>query len=226
MISTDKPTARCQDVVIQELRGELLIYDLKINKAYCLNETAATVYRSCDGSNSITEISRLISINLKSSVSEDLVWLAVDQLADYNLLTNSQELKINFDEQTRRAFIKKVGFASLVTLPLVSSLIAPTAVMAQSGASVGGTSTACQPCTSNADCAPGAGTCITRAPGNQFCGFGIGRPAEDISLCPAAISGTPACQDHCENSYPNASFECCSGKATSNNNIGCACTNP
>ena len=31
------PKCRKNDIVTQDLKGELLIYDLTINKAYCLN---------------------------------------------------------------------------------------------------------------------------------------------------------------------------------------------
>ena len=37
------PTARKNDLVIQELPDELLIYDLSRNKALCLNQTAKLI---------------------------------------------------------------------------------------------------------------------------------------------------------------------------------------
>ena len=38
-----KPKARVSDLVIQESGNELLIYDLKTNKAQSLNETSARI---------------------------------------------------------------------------------------------------------------------------------------------------------------------------------------
>lgn len=73
MASKNNPTARRTDVVVQELKGEVLIYDLKINKAYCLNETSAMVYQLCDGNNSVSDISNQLSKKLKTNISEDLV---------------------------------------------------------------------------------------------------------------------------------------------------------
>jgi hypothetical protein len=36
-----KPISRQQNIVVQDLGSEVLIYDLTINKAFCLNETSA-----------------------------------------------------------------------------------------------------------------------------------------------------------------------------------------
>ncbi len=44
-----KPTQRKAELVIQELNGEVLIYDLGRNKAFSLNETSALVWQACNG---------------------------------------------------------------------------------------------------------------------------------------------------------------------------------
>ena len=72
-----KPSARKSDIVTQDSLDETLIYDLKTNKAFCLNETSALVWQLCNGRNSVSEISDAMSVQLKTLVSEDLVWLAV-----------------------------------------------------------------------------------------------------------------------------------------------------
>lgn len=117
---------------MQELSGEVLIYDLKINKAYCLNETSMLVYQLCNGNNSIAEISRKLTKKLKLSVPEGLVWLAVNELNKENLLENNGQISSNLNKLPRREAIRKIGLASMIALPLISSLIAPTAAEAQS----------------------------------------------------------------------------------------------
>jgi hypothetical protein len=102
------PTSRQSDIVVQELKGEILIYDLKINKAFCLNETSALVYELCDGNNSISDISKQLTKKLKQPVSEDLIWLAIDQLKQDNLLENSPEIETKFEGLSRREVIRKV----------------------------------------------------------------------------------------------------------------------
>ena len=117
---------------VQDLENEVLIYDLTINKAYCLNQTAGLVYQLCDGRRTVAEISDLMSKELKTLVSEDFVWLALDGLKKDGLLENADELANHFGGLTRREAVKRVGLASMVMLPLISSVVAPNAAMAQS----------------------------------------------------------------------------------------------
>lgn len=55
-MSKIKPLARSADIVVQEFGNEVLIYDLRINKAFNLNETSTLVWQLCDGHKSISEI--------------------------------------------------------------------------------------------------------------------------------------------------------------------------
>ncbi len=129
---TNYPESRKANIVVQDLENEVLIYDLSINKAFYLNQTAALVYQLCDGKNSVAEISDLMSKKLKTLVSEDLVWLALDGLKKDNLLENADEVPNHFAGLSRREVVKKVGLMSMVMLPLISSVVAPTAVNAAS----------------------------------------------------------------------------------------------
>lgn len=128
----NNPMSRKSNVVVQEIKNEVLVYDLNINKAFCLNQTSAMVYLLSDGNNSVAEISALMSKKLKISVSEDLVWLALDGLMKDNLLENSEEQTNHFAASSRREAVKRVGLASLVMFPIISSIVAPNAAMAQS----------------------------------------------------------------------------------------------
>jgi hypothetical protein len=125
------PKSRKENLVVQELEGEVLIYDLEKNKALCLNETSALVWQSCDGSRTIAGISDIIGKQLKSQVNEDVVWLALDQLSKENLIENKDEIKNKFAGMSRREVVKKVGLASLIALPVIAALTAPVA--AQTG---------------------------------------------------------------------------------------------
>ncbi len=107
---------------------EVLVYDLDTNKAHCLNETAAFVWKSCDGVNSVADITKLFGKQTGTPAPENLIWLAIDQLNARNLLT--EKLKVNFNGQTRREAVKKIGLAAVVALPIISSLVAPTAAWA------------------------------------------------------------------------------------------------
>ncbi len=101
------------------------------------------------------EISFLLGKQLKSPVTEDFVWLALDGLKKENLIENEVEISMPFEGLSRREAIRKVGLASMIALPVISSLIAPTAAHAQaSGGANGATCTANSGCNS-ACCASG-----------------------------------------------------------------------
>ena len=148
------PIARQHDLVVQEFANEILIYDLIINKAFCLNETSALVWQFSNGKNSVSEIADLMSKKLKTLINEDFVQLALNDLRQNNLLENEDDLSNYFAGLSRRKIVKRVGLASMIALPLISSIIAPSAAMAASGCALfaPGTisTTACF--TSSADC--------------------------------------------------------------------------
>lgn len=117
------PKARRENLVIQELPEETLVYDLKTNAAHCLNKTAALVWKNCDGKNSIAEIAGLLEDNFGNSVENDFVRLAIDQLDERNLL--AEKSSNHFDLPDRRALIKKIGLATALVLPVIASLTVP-----------------------------------------------------------------------------------------------------
>ena len=137
---SQNPIAHKDGLVLQKMPDELLVYDLETNKAHCLNETSAFVWHACDGNNSVSEITALFGNQSGERVPEELIWLAIDQLSSKNLLEKPMDLKLN--GQTRREVIKKIGLATVIALPLISSLAAPTSVLAvvscTGGCTVGG----------------------------------------------------------------------------------------
>lgn len=190
MASKNNPKGRVNELVVQEHKGELLIYDLNNHKAYCLNPTSAIIWNLCDGNNSVADITKQAGKKLKQSVTDDLVWLAIDQFKEENLLSVSQEIEIKFDGLSRREVIRKVGFASIIALPVITSLVAPTAAMAQSGLRAN-----CASCTTDSQCA--SGNCATNS---GLCKAGSGEFAQntggstqgngffDCTACQASIS--------------------------------------
>ena len=166
MINPQTPLARKNGLVIQELPDEVLVYDLETDKAHCLNQTAAFVWKKCDGKTSVAAIVGQFKQQTGSVIEEDLVWLAIDQLNERKLLEKNVTSK--FAGESRRSVLKKIGFASVVALPVIASLVAPTAVLAvacsgtQTPTSCGlGNCNRGTPCVSDTQC----GTC----PAGQIC---------------------------------------------------------
>ncbi|MEK7725330.1 MAG: PqqD family protein, partial [Acidobacteriota bacterium] len=169
----NKLKTRNENIVVQDFANEILIYDLKTNKAYCLNETSAIIWQMCDGNRTITEIADLMSVKLKTLVSEELVWLTVYELKREDLLENDSETERFLNSVSRRELIRKAGLASMIALPLVNSIIAPSAAQAASAGSVA----LLNACTTTQECQSGL-TCATCTGGTcnspQVCCTGSG----------------------------------------------------
>ncbi len=151
------PKTRQSDLVVQNIANETLLYNLKTNKALCLNETSAQIWEMCDGNTDIPEIANMLAKKANKPVTEELVWLALDQLRKEGLLENPDKVNNDFGGLSRREVIRKVGFASMIALPIISAVVAPNAVDAQSG---------CATLVCGANCCPANNTCGS---GNQCC---------------------------------------------------------
>ena len=152
-MANSKPISRKEEIVVQEFNDEVLIYDLRDNRALSLNETSAKVWRACDGNNSVADISRILG-------DENVVWLALDQLKKEKLIDPSFENSQTFAGMSRRDVIRKMAVGSAVAIPVIASLVAPQAVYAVSCA---------QPCQGDVDCTtPACPNCRGTA-GNRTC---------------------------------------------------------
>lgn len=202
------PLAKTDGLVVQELPDELLVYDLEKNKAYDLNQTSALVWQNCDGHKSISEIAQVLEKTLNQKVPDELVWLALEKLNKEGLVNYQKEEFTQFTSINRRELVKRASLASLVALPLVASLVAPTAANAQSGV----INPACTACTTGIGTDQPLGACgATNCPGvcmcfgNNSCN-GIGQaasPTNSCDDCRSVTSGSPAMT-----STNNNSFQC------------------
>ena len=71
------PQSRVLDVVMKEMPNEVLLYDLARHKAHCLNQTAALIWKYCDGATSVAVITQRLAQSLHSPIKEEVVWLAL-----------------------------------------------------------------------------------------------------------------------------------------------------
>lgn len=144
-----KPQARSEGLVIQELSDEVLVYDLERDKAHCLNQTAAIVWKNCDGKTNISDLAQILSKESGLPADEDVVWMALDQLGKASLLPNTIKQNERKKPITRREVMRRIGIGAVVAIPLVTSIIAPIAVQAATCLPNG------QPCTTGAECCIG-----------------------------------------------------------------------
>jgi hypothetical protein len=124
------PRMRVNGLVVDDLPDEVLVYDLERHDAHCLNRSAALVWRCCDGGSSSSEIARRLTAELDVEFSEDLVLVALNQLEKLNLLERQSETPAHFAVLSRRQMVRRLGLAAAVAVPLITSIVAPTAVQA------------------------------------------------------------------------------------------------
>jgi hypothetical protein len=151
-----KPVARKQGLVIRKLPDEVLVYDLDRDRAHCLNTTAAFVWQRCNGRNGIVQIAQTLGRQFDCAVDEKIVWLALDQLGRNHLLERQPAPPAALTGMDRRAMVRALGLAAVVAIPVVKSIVAPTAAQAATCIATG------QACAVSAQCCSGicsAGKC-------------------------------------------------------------------
>jgi hypothetical protein len=164
-LNDTSPRARAARLVIKELAGEVLVYDLTRDKAHCLNASAAAIWKRCDGRTSTKEIAASLTKEVGETVDEGVVWLALAALQRSHLLEDVgvwPTQMIAAKGLSRREAVRRIGLGAVIAVPLVISITAPTAVQAIScGAR-------CKPCGTAAECC--SGVCASDPVG---CGSGM-----------------------------------------------------
>lgn len=125
MNNLTQPRARQEGLIVQEMPDEVLVYDASNDKAHCLNGSAAMVWKYCDGTHNVADIAAVLTRELNAPVKEEFVWLALDQLEKESLLEKEASFSLKTLGVSRREVIKRIGLASLVALPIVTSLLNP-----------------------------------------------------------------------------------------------------
>jgi hypothetical protein len=149
------PAARTEDLIVQEIADEVLVYDQRRHQAHCLNETAARVWRGLDGQSTARQVAARLSSQQGVEMSAAVVELAVDQLQRSGLLSGAQAANA-VSGVSRRAMLKRVGVGAAVALPVVASIVAPRAAQAATCGGPGAT------CSTSSQCCSGVcsnGTC-------------------------------------------------------------------
>ncbi len=167
------PRARQDELVVEELQDETLVYDLKRHKARCLNRTAALVWQHCDGQTSVAEVAALLEEQLATPTDEAVVWMALDRLGRAHLLSEPVTLPADRAQYSRREVLRtlrRVAGISLL-LPVIESIVAPrAAAQASCVTSCVGipNCTPCKPPGCNRLCCNGS--CLAPGKGPRACG--------------------------------------------------------
>lgn len=123
------PQARTENLLVQEIGHELIIYDQENHQAHRLNSAAALVWNHCNGQTSVDELSALLQSRLGLPPDEEIAWMALDHLRKAYLL----EVPVEEVRISRRKLVQKLGLAGGISLlmPVVTSMVAPTPAIAR-----------------------------------------------------------------------------------------------
>jgi hypothetical protein len=131
-----KPVARTKGLFTEDLGDEVLVYDEDELIACRLNQTAAFVWRNCDGKRKISDIVALLQAEFGEDADEDMALIALDELSARQLIKSGYEQRTpGASKYSRRHFLRRVGLASVGTalLPIVYSIAIPAPAAAASG---------------------------------------------------------------------------------------------
>lgn len=125
------PRARTGGLVSEEMKDEILIYDLKRHKAHCLTRTVGLIWKQCDGRTSIQNmVSKLQKDPGLAPIDEDIVWMGLHRLGKAHLLVEQPAIPPTLiRDNSRRQMMKKVALVGGVS---ILSLLVPTAAQAAS----------------------------------------------------------------------------------------------
>jgi hypothetical protein len=119
------PAVRREGLIVHELPEEVLIYDVDRDKAHCLNATAAFIWKHCNGKTTVPAL----QAGLKKEfgfANETMIWLALDQMEKFDLLQTPVRRSAAMKGISRRTVIRSMGVAAIASVPLITTIIAPT----------------------------------------------------------------------------------------------------
>jgi hypothetical protein len=210
------PLARSENLIIQEVEDEVLVYDQRIARAHCLTPEAASVWRACDGA---TDADALAG---KLGLDSEVVLNALAQLDEKDLL--EPEPIEQPSGSTRREFsvkVAKMGAAG-AAVPMIYSVAVATPMAAATP-----TPAQCLYYSANScdGCKHICGCCCCC----QGCSGATGVPSCKIcfptSLCSNANAGS-GCSNYTKTGVPCSSGANCSATAEDILEPGGTCTPP
>jgi PqqD family protein of HPr-rel-A system len=154
--SHERPIARSEGLLIEEVGDETVIYDERTGDAHCLSPLAAAVIAHCNGSHSLEALATLAGSSLGEPVDVERVDAALAQLEERDLLV-PPPLGIS-----RRTLVRRTAAvtAAVTAGPMITSIVTPAFAQTQ---------------TYDRRC-PGS-RCVSQSEGDVYCGCNNACPA-------------------------------------------------
>jgi hypothetical protein len=131
-----RPRATRKGWVIEEAGDELLVYNLRRHHAHCLNNTAVRIWRLCTGRLTVPQIASALKLSIDPVSSGTVV---LDTIIQFDHLGLVEPMGGTVPDMSRRQMVRRIGAAAAagITLPLITSIVAPTPAHAASCGSAG-----------------------------------------------------------------------------------------
>jgi hypothetical protein len=142
MARKSETPARKDDLIVQKVGDEAIVYDLATHRAHSLNRTAALVFEKLDGEQDLASVARHVGKALGRPPQKEIVATALNELAAADLLRPGDTLP-------RRSVLRGLAVG---LLPVVVSIAVPPAAAAGSCLPNG------DPCSSDPECC--SGSCV------------------------------------------------------------------
>ena len=128
--------ARREDLIIQQVEADTVVYDQLRDRAHSLGPVAGFVFRHADGSRSVDELAQRLQSELGLEADQKVVEAALWELERADLLQPDADAA-STNLISRREAVRRFGTATLA-IAAVTSIAAPTPAMAKSNGNLGG----------------------------------------------------------------------------------------
>jgi hypothetical protein len=112
-----KPTARSENLIIEELDRGMVVYDSLTQEAHALDPMATSVWRAADGQKTTRQLAEATGLEQAAVVA------TLDQLRERGLFTDGASV-------SRRSMLRRsatFGAAAIAAAPLIETIVIPTA---------------------------------------------------------------------------------------------------
>jgi len=127
-----KPKTRQDNVTVEQIQDECVIYDSSSKKAHHLNSTLAWVWKHSDGTRTIDDLATAMQRDMGYDDTPKVIASGLKQLADANLL-EAESVDLNAIAAADSTVSRRAVMAgAAIVAPIISSILAPTPAAAKS----------------------------------------------------------------------------------------------
>lgn len=127
------PAARQVGLVMTRTNHELMAFDTETNQLHHLNPLATAVWARLDGTQTVGDIATAVSAELDEDVSPEAIVESLRLLSNAGLLQTAWVAAQGLGSRSsRRTLLRRATVAGAVAVPVIASITAPSAAMANS----------------------------------------------------------------------------------------------